>query len=349
MLRILEAMGIMALLTQETPQQIAAERVLFKELLEATLSKIENARISTQGYINSLEKRVPNLPSELQAGLDPGRIAKLLGESLHQNFIQIGLPNTTRALHATVDELIQVQKGLSDALHRIAHPNDGIIVQVRQVNDALSHTLETRARKVDALLFHLTRHLVRVWMPIVATTAFAFGCIVGITVESKHSTLPATQIMVQPQVPAMPPSSPPPSKARKAHKQHESRKTFGLNCYPTGRTLAVVSQNGEIAMPRTSSLANPEKRRIRGSRLGFRVDAQTKKLVERAAALERRSLTDFCLTVLTQATQATITRHESIVLSERDRKAFFDALVHSPKPNARLRRAFRSAQERIVS
>lgn len=102
-------------------------------------------------------------------------------------------------------------------------------------------------------------------------------------------------------------------------------------------------------MPRTSSLENPEKRRIRGSRLGFRVDAQTKKLVERAAALERRSLTDFCLTVLTQATQATITRHESIVLSERDREVFFDALVHSPKPNARLRQAFRAAQVRIVS
>lgn len=102
-------------------------------------------------------------------------------------------------------------------------------------------------------------------------------------------------------------------------------------------------------MPRTSTLDNPEKRRIRGSRLGFCVDAQTKKLVERAAALERRSLTDFCLTVLTQATQATITRHESIVLSERDREVFFDALVHSPKPIARLRQAFRSAQERIVS
>ena len=102
-------------------------------------------------------------------------------------------------------------------------------------------------------------------------------------------------------------------------------------------------------MPRTSTLDNPEKRRMRGARLGFRVDAQTKKLVERAAALERRSLTDFCLTVLTQATQATITRHESIVLSERDREVFFDTLVNSPKLNARLRQAFRSAQERIVS
>jgi len=49
------------------------------------------------------------------------------------------------------------------------------------------------------------------------------------------------------------------------------------------------------------------------------VDAETKKLAERAAALERRSLTDFCLTALAQATQAVITRHETIALSERGR------------------------------
>jgi uncharacterized protein (DUF1778 family) len=102
-------------------------------------------------------------------------------------------------------------------------------------------------------------------------------------------------------------------------------------------------------MPRSSSAVSPEKRRTRGSRLGFRVDAKTKKLVERAAALERRSLTDFCLTALTQATRAAITRHETIVLSDRDREVFFDAVIHPPKPNARLRRAFRSARKRIVS
>jgi uncharacterized protein (DUF1778 family) len=51
---------------------------------------------------------------------------------------------------------------------------------------------------------------------------------------------------------------------------------------------------------------------------------------------------------LTEAAQQTITRHESLVLSERDRAVFFDALVHPPKPNARLRRAFRLAKERVV-
>jgi uncharacterized protein (DUF1778 family) len=122
-----------------------------------------------------------------------------------------------------------------------------------------------------------------------------------------------------------------------------------LKCYPNGRTLVEVEYVWEGIMVGNSALASTEKRRARSSRLGFRVDMQTKKLVERAAALERRSLTDFCLTALTEATQATISRHETLLLSDQDRQVFFDALVHPPKPNARLRRAFRSAKERIVS
>jgi len=43
----------------------------------------------------------------------------------------------------------------------------------------------------------------------------------------------------------------------------------------------------------------------------------------------------------------TLARQESLILSERDRAAFFDALVHPPKPNARLRRAVRLAKERV--
>jgi uncharacterized protein (DUF1778 family) len=100
-------------------------------------------------------------------------------------------------------------------------------------------------------------------------------------------------------------------------------------------------------MPQSARVDRTE-RRARAHRLGFRVDAKTKRLVERAAALERRSLTDFCLTALTEVTRETIARHESLVLTERDRAAFFAALVRPPKPNARLRRAFLSARERVA-
>jgi len=100
-------------------------------------------------------------------------------------------------------------------------------------------------------------------------------------------------------------------------------------------------------MPARAIARKPEAR-ARSARLGFRVDAATKRLVERAAELERRKLTDYCLTALTEAARATIERHETLVLSEQERRAFFEALIHPPKPNARLRRAFEAQRRRIA-
>jgi uncharacterized protein (DUF1778 family) len=91
-----------------------------------------------------------------------------------------------------------------------------------------------------------------------------------------------------------------------------------------------------------------KERRARDARLGFRVDEQTKKIVERAAELERRSLTDFCLAALTEAARKTIADHATLVLSERDRQIFFDALINPPKPHPRLKRAFEAEQKRIL-
>jgi len=86
----------------------------------------------------------------------------------------------------------------------------------------------------------------------------------------------------------------------------------------------------------------------RADRLGFRLDGETKELIERAANLERRKLTDFCVTALADAARRTIAEHETLVLSERDRKAFFDALIDPPKPSARLIRALAEHKRRIA-
>ncbi len=88
--------------------------------------------------------------------------------------------------------------------------------------------------------------------------------------------------------------------------------------------------------------------RLRDERLGFRVDAPTKQLIERAAQLERRKLTDFCMTALTEAARQTIAAHETLTLSDQDRAVFFDALTNPPPPNARLKRAFVEHARRVT-
>jgi uncharacterized protein (DUF1778 family) len=86
----------------------------------------------------------------------------------------------------------------------------------------------------------------------------------------------------------------------------------------------------------------------RAERLGFRLDEETKELIERAAHLERRKVTDFCVTALADAARRTIAEHETLVLSERDRQVFFDTLINPPKPSERLRRALAEHRRRIA-
>ena len=88
---------------------------------------------------------------------------------------------------------------------------------------------------------------------------------------------------------------------------------------------------------------------VRAERLGFRLDEHTKDLIERAAHLESRKLTDFCVAALTDAARRTIAEHETLQLSERDRKAFFEALTNPPKPSERLARALAEHARRIAS
>lgn len=87
----------------------------------------------------------------------------------------------------------------------------------------------------------------------------------------------------------------------------------------------------------------------RVERLGFRVDHETKSLIERAAALSRRKVSDFCVTALSAAARRTIVDHEALQLSERDRKAFFDVLIDPPEPSDRLLRAMAKHRRRLAS
>ena len=62
---------------------------------------------------------------------------------------------------------------------------------------------------------------------------------------------------------------------------------------------------------------------------------------------ERRTLTEFCLTALGEAARHVISRQDTLVLSDGDRAAFFDALVRPQRVKARLRRAFRAERTLI--
>jgi uncharacterized protein (DUF1778 family) len=97
----------------------------------------------------------------------------------------------------------------------------------------------------------------------------------------------------------------------------------------------------------TRDASQRHNRLTRDDRLGFRLDSETKVLIERAARFERRKVSDFCLTAITDAARRTIAEHETLNLSERDRAAFFEAMMTPPAPHERLARAFAEHDRRV--
>jgi uncharacterized protein (DUF1778 family) len=82
---------------------------------------------------------------------------------------------------------------------------------------------------------------------------------------------------------------------------------------------------------------NTSRGRVRGERLETRVTADQKSLIEHAAALQGRTVTDFVLTSVQEAARRAIEEHQRLDLSLRDSQAFVDALINPQAVNDRLR------------
>jgi hypothetical protein len=189
MLRILEAMGTLALLTRHTPKDIADERERFQEMFELHQQFSEEAQQKTLRHIHELESRLSGLPSELEAGLDPEQIAKLLGESLRQHFLNSGIPDTVKGLQATSVAMTTAQKELSTALRNLSDSR-GAVAQIESANNRLTYSLENRAKAVDALLHEVKSDLLRIWIPLIAGATLLIGLFGGMAIQGWRDSVP---------------------------------------------------------------------------------------------------------------------------------------------------------------
>ena len=77
----------------------------------------------------------------------------------------------------------------------------------------------------------------------------------------------------------------------------------------------------------------------RGARLEARISVEQKAVLQQAAALSGRTLSEFVLASAQEAARRVIQDHETIRLSRSEQAAFVAALLNPPAPNARLRQA----------
>jgi hypothetical protein len=183
MLRILEAMGVLALLTRHTPKDIADEREHFQKLLSLHRQSSDDAQRKMLGYVRELEARIADLPSEVEAGLAPKEIAKMLGESLRQHFLQCGVQDTVKALQTISSTMTSAQDDLANALHKLTDSHRGVAAQVERANQRVEYSLESRAKTMDALLHEWKSDLLHIWIPMIAGASLLVGMFGGMEIQ----------------------------------------------------------------------------------------------------------------------------------------------------------------------
>lgn len=102
-------------------------------------------------------------------------------------------------------------------------------------------------------------------------------------------------------------------------------------------------------MPRTAARnrrGHPA-RPARTYRFDARLNEEQKLLIQRAADLEGRTMTDFVLHSAELAAERAIERRAMLVLTARETEAFAHAIVRPPAPGPVLRRAARKYRETI--
>ena len=97
-------------------------------------------------------------------------------------------------------------------------------------------------------------------------------------------------------------------------------------------------------MHRTSPKGNDTSR---GARLEARISVEQKTVLQQAAALSGRTLSEFVVASAQEAASRVIQEHETIRLSRTEQIVFVRALVNPPSPNARLRKAVAAYREQL--
>jgi hypothetical protein len=162
MLRILEAMGILALVTRHTPKDIADERKRIQEMLDCHLQYSDESQQKMLGYVHFIEGRLSELPSEIEAGLDPQQI---------------------------------VQKQLSGVLRDLTDRDGGVAARVESANRHIVNTLERRTKALDELLHEFKTDLLRIWIPLATGAAMMIGLFAGMEIQGcrDSESTPITQ------------------------------------------------------------------------------------------------------------------------------------------------------------
>ena len=98
------------------------------------------------------------------------------------------------------------------------------------------------------------------------------------------------------------------------------------------------------------SATKTKQKTILQARFDTRLPRSQKDLFEKAARIKGfKSLSEFVLNTTQEAAIFIVERHNSVLVSEKEKDVFFDALVNPPKPNKALIQASKSYLKQVAA
>jgi uncharacterized protein (DUF1778 family) len=107
-----------------------------------------------------------------------------------------------------------------------------------------------------------------------------------------------------------------------------------------------MTAKAAVANPRSIKASSTKPR---SARLEARISHDLHALVQRAAEIQGRTLTDFVIHALQSAASEAIEQADRVRMTMADQEAFAQALITPAKPNAALKRAFAKANKLLAA
>ena len=123
------SMGYLALLTRNTPELIAAERVQLAALFHSLTEEMIGSVKTTAAYHQKLNDRLKILPGEIAQGLSPAALAAEIVDGVKEQFLQSGVSEVGRQLN---------EQG--NRLRQLVSTHNNVVAEFRQqLNDSRAH------------------------------------------------------------------------------------------------------------------------------------------------------------------------------------------------------------------
>jgi hypothetical protein len=220
MLRIAEAMGFLALVIGEAPQEMAREREQLAEILTRFMESLQTAYQASVQYHQQLEERLSKLPAEIAEGINAEAIASKLSERLRQQFLETGLPAMVHGIGVHATTLRHTSKELSAVLDEFGHSTNGAVPRVNKALSSMKADLKNAADHVRVQMDGLGKELWRT-VAILCLGTLVIGIFIGMLyqrwIDSPLQPLQPSAPTVQLAPPASP--STPSRIIRRAHSQ----------------------------------------------------------------------------------------------------------------------------------